>query len=277
MRVAPKLAALGAACLLTACSAMRFTYEHADSYLRWQASRYVELRGAPAEDLDRRIAAFHAWHRAQALPQYERLAREAARRLEGGLAPEDLVWGYDSFVAQARESLRQAGAQLGPVLDRLEPRQLAHLERAFAEDNRRFARENLRGDEKERRKRRTKRTAERLEDWVGKLSAAQLERVRQYSERAPLFDELRLRDRQRLQAELVAMARAREAARRLPEAAAYADRGREPAYSAAVLAQRREYFAMMLDLDRMLTREQRADAARRLRSLAGDFAALAAR
>ena len=103
---------------------MRFAYEHADTYLRWEASRYVELRGPAAEDLDRRIGAFLDWHRSRALPQYEKLAREAARRLEKGLAPQDMVWGYDSFVAQARESLREGGAELGPVLDRLSAQQV---------------------------------------------------------------------------------------------------------------------------------------------------------
>ena len=275
-KITLRLAAVAAASLLAGCSTMRLAYEHADTYLRWQASRYVELRGPAADDLDRRIDAFLDWHRRRALPQYEKLAREAARRLEKGLAPQDVVWGYDSFVAQARESLRQGGAELGPVLDRLNAQQVARLERAFAEDNRKFAREHLRGDEKERRKRRAKQTADRLEDWVGKLSTAQFARVKQYSERAPLVDELRLRDHQRLQAELVAMARGGESARRLPEAAADADRGREPAYAAAADAQRREYFAMLVELDRTLTRKQRGKAAERLRAFADDFAALAA-
>ena len=43
-------------------------------------------------------------------------------------------------------------------------------------------------------------SSDRLEDWVGKLSQAQMERVREYAERMPLIDELRDRDRKRLQA-----------------------------------------------------------------------------
>ena len=65
------------------------------------------------------------------------------------------------------------------------------MEKRFAEDNRKFARENLRGSEAERRKRRARRLEERLEDWVGNLSSVQAEKVRQYSERTPLYDELR--------------------------------------------------------------------------------------
>ena len=267
-------AALGVA-LLAACSATRVAYDHADTLLHWQATRYVELRGPASDELDRRIDAFLAWHREKALPQYEKIAREASRRLERGLSPADMVWGYDTFVGQGRESLRAAAEQLAPLLDRLNAEQLAHLEQQFAEDNRKFARENLRGSEKDRRKRRAKRNVERLEDWVGTLSAAQLERVRQYSERAPLYDELRERDHKRLQAQLLGMLRAREAGKRLADAATYPDRGREPAYVAAVEAHRKEYLSLVLDIERMLSPEQRARAVSRLRGFADDFAALA--
>jgi hypothetical protein len=73
------------------------------------------------------------------------------------------------------------------------------------------------------------------------------------------------------------MARARAARERLADAAANWERGREPAYAAAFEASRREYVAMLLDIDRTLTPEQRARAVKRLRGWAGDFRALARR
>jgi hypothetical protein len=276
VKPALKLAgALAAAWLLSSCTAMRMAYDNADTYLHWKATGYVDVRGADSDELDERIDAFLDWHRAKALPQYARIARDGSSRVGKGLSPEDLVWGYDSFMAQAREGLRAGAERIAPMLDRLNAQQLAHLEKRFAEDNRKFARENLRGSEKDRRKRRAKRAADRLEEWVGKLSPAQLERVGQYADRAPLMDDLRDRDHKRLQSELLAMLRAREAQKRLPDAVANYERGREPAYVAASEAHRKEYFSLILDLDRMLAPEQRAKAARRLRGFADDFAALA--
>jgi hypothetical protein len=254
---------------------VRLVYDNADTYLRWRAQLYLDLDGAMADELDERIAAFMAWHRAQALPKYAQITDEAARRFERRLAPADLVWGYDAIMAQARESVRQAAVQGAPLLDQLTPQQIANLERRLGEDNRRFQRENLRGSERERRRRRTERNVERLEDWVGRLSQAQLERVKQYSERAPLLDELRDRDHKRLQAELLAILRAKQARKRLPELAANWERGREPAYVAALEASRKEYFAMALDIDRSLSDKQRARAAAELRRYADDFRALA--
>ena len=269
--------ALVAAWILSGCTALRVAYDNADTYVYWRSGSYLDLDGKESEELSRRIDAFFAWHRAQALPQYARIADEAARRLDDGLSREDLVWGYDSLVAHARQSLRVAAERIAPLLDRLTPEQVAHLEKGFAEDNRKFARENLRGSDRERRKRRAKRVEERLEDWVGNLTQAQVERVRQYSERAPLTDELRDRDRKRLQAEVLEMVQRREAQKRLPELAANWERGRDPAYAAASQAARQEYFALLLDLDRTLTQGQRVRAVAHFERYAEDFKVLARR
>ena len=254
---------------------MRLVYDNAGIYIGWRANHYFDLDDAMSEEMDERIARFMAWHRAQALPKYAQLADDARRRFERGLQPADLVWGYDSGVAQAREGLREAAEIIAPLLNRLSAQQIAHFERRMGEDNRRFARENLRGSERERRRRRTERNVERLEDWVGRLSRAQVERVAQYSEQAPMMDEFRDRDHKRLQAELLAIVRAKEATKRLPDFVAHFDRGREPAYAAALEATRREYFAMVLDIDRSLSREQRAHATRELARYADEFRALA--
>ena len=261
--------------LLAGCSAVRLVYDNAEIYLRWRAAVYLDPDEAQGEELDERIAAYMAWHRTQSLPKYAQIADDARRRLERRLQPDDLVWGYDAVVAQLREDLRAAAEEMAPLLDRLTPQQIAHFERRIAEDNRRFARENLRGGERERRKRRTERNVERLEDWLGRLSRAQAERVAQYSERAPLLDEFRDRDHKRLQAELLAILRAREAKKRLPDHAVSWERGRDPAYAAAVEAARKEYGAMILDIDRSLTAEQRARAAHDLARYAQEFRALA--
>lgn len=268
-------ALLAAAWLVCGCNAaMRLAYENADTFLHWRALSYVPLSGKAADELDDRIDNFLAWHRAKALPQYARLSADAARRVKTGLSPADLVWGYDSFNAQARESLREAAVRLAPMLDRLTPEQISHLEKRFADDNRKFARDN-RGSEKDRRNRRTRRTVDALEDWVGKLSKAQVERVKQYVERSPATEDLRERDRKRLQADVLAIIRAREAQKRLPAYLENWDRGRDPAMLAANKAWRAELDKLLLDLDRTLTAEQRAKAVARLRGFAEDFSALA--
>ena len=261
--------------VLAGCSTVRLVYENAETYIRWRATDYLEVEGEQVEELDRAIAAFMAWHRARALPKYATLLDEGEQRFARTLGPADLEWGYDAAMTQARESLRNAAERIAPLLDKLEPQQIAQIERQLAEDNRKFQRDNLRGGERERRKRRTERNVERLEDWVGRLSQAQIDRVALYSARAPLLDEMRDRDHKRIQGELLKMIRARQARQRLPDFAANWDRGREAAYAAALQEARREYFAMALDLDKSLTPRQRSLGQKKLRGYAEDFRRLA--
>lgn len=271
-RIAAALVLLAA---LSGCSVVRFAYDNADTYLRWQATSYLDLHGEAADEFDERIQQLLAWHRTQALPKYVRIADDATQRLSRGLSRQDLDWGYDSLMAQARESLHAAAERVAPMLDRLTPLQLAHLEERFAEDNRKFARENLRGSDEERRQRRAGRAEERLEDWVGRLSQAQVDRIRQFSERAPLAAELRDRDRKRIQAEVLAMIRAGQAAARFPEFAANWQRGRDPVFTAANEAWRQEVGEMLLEVERTLTPGQRARAVAQLRRYARDMRLLA--
>ena len=268
---------LALAWLVGGCSTLRLAYDNADTYLHYRANSYLDLEGKASEELDERIEEFFAWHRRNALPQYARVAEEAAKRLDKGISRDDLVWGYDALVAHARQSLRVAAERLAPLLDRLTTQQVAHMEKRFAEDNRKFAREYLRGSAAERRKRRAKRIEERLEDWVGSLSPVQLDKVQQFSDRTPLYDELRERDRKRLQAELLDMVRRREAQKRLPDWAANWERGRDPTHVIASERFRQEYYALLVDLDQTLTPEQRSRAQANFRRYAEDFRVLARR
>jgi hypothetical protein len=259
---------------LQGCSVSRLAYDNADVFLRWQANSYFDFQGEQSDELDRNLAAFLAWHRATALPQYARLGEEAAARMLRGIRREDLDWSYDAVRAQIRETLGAAAGETAGLLDRLSPGQIDHFEQRLAQENRKFAKEQLQGTVEERHKRRVKRNLDRLEEWFGPLSEAQAERVRRYSARAPLSGDLRERDRRRRQAEFVAMLRAKEAKRRLAQWAQDWEAGREPAYIEAARVTRAEYVELLLDLDRTLAAEQREHAVKRLRRFAGLFESL---
>jgi hypothetical protein len=265
------------AAALCGCSTVRFAYENADAYMRWRVGMFLDLEGDEADEMHDRIDQFHAWHRRNALPKYAALAHEASQRVGRGLSRADLVWGYDSVRTQARESLSKAAELLAPLLDRLTPEQVAQIERRIAEENRQFRRDYLQGTESERRARRARSAVNRLEDWVGKLTPAQRQRVRDYAARAPLVDEMRERDRLRLQHDVMAIVRARQAKAKLAQRVAHWELGREAAFAAALEQSREQYFAMLLDVERTLEPEQRRRLLGQLRRYAEDFEALAAR
>jgi len=269
-----RLLLLLALTLLSGCSVTRLAYNNADVFLRWQANHYFDFQGEQSDELDRRLGAVLSWHRSAALPQYAKLADQAAVRVTRGLRQEDLDWSYDAVRAQVREALGVAAGEAAPLLDRLGTEQIVHFERRLAEGNRDFAKEHLHGTLEERHKRRVKRNVDRLEEWFGPLSEAQAARVRLYSERAPFSADLRERDRKRRQAEFVAMLRAREATRRLAAWTQDWEGGREPAYIEASQATRAEYMKLLLDLDRTLSAEQREHLGARLKRFAGLFESL---
>jgi len=252
--------------LLAGCSAIEFAYNNADTWLRWQAARYVELEGGQAGEFEERLQAFLGWHRAEALPQYARLAEEAGARLARGASRGDLVWGYDALQAQAREGLQRAAGEVGDLLDGLTPAQIGQLERRFAERNREFARRWLEGTMQARRARRHERLEGFLQDWLGELDDAQREHVRRYNESAPLNGERRDLERRRRQAELLALLRARDSARGLAEWA----RGWPRAPGAD------DFLDMLAGLEPLLSAGQRARATARLRGYARNFTVLAA-
>jgi len=264
------------ALLLAGCSATEFAYNNADTFIRWQVGRYFDLKNAQADEFNARLGTFLAWHRAEALPHYARLATEAGARLERGASLADMVWGYDAIRQQAREGLRRAGADTGDFLDRLTPAQIEQLERRFAEDNAKFAREWLEGTPEEQRARRLKRLTHTLEDWLGELTDAQRSRIRQFNDAAPLVGAMRDRERRRRQAEFLAMLRARESAQRLADWAADWDRGRDPSFARANREFTDGLLTMLADLERSLSPRQRAVAVARLREYARDFQVLAA-
>ncbi len=271
---ASRILVLLALAFLSGCSVTRLAYNNADVFLRWQANLYFDFQDEQSDDLDRRLAAVLAWHRPSALPQYAKLAEEAAVRVSRGIRQEDLDWSYDALRAQVREALGVAAGEAAALLDRLSPEQIVRLERRLAEGNRDFAKEHMHGSLEERHKRRVKRNVDRLEEWFGSLSEAQAARVRLYSERAPFSADLRERDRKRRQAEFVAMLRAREAKRRLAAWVQDWEGGREPAYIEASQATRAEYVKLLLDLERTLSMAQREHLAARLKRFGGLFESL---
>lgn len=271
------LLAAGLSVVLAACSVLTLGYNNADTLIQWRAAKYFDFEDAQKAEFERRVRLFLAWHRRTALPQYASLAHEMGDRIARGLAQDDLIWGYDAFRTQLRQSVQAGSEQMGDLLDALSPAQVDRFRLRLDEENRAYAKEyGLHASAQVRREKRTKRNVERLEDWVGPLTEAQVRRVEMYSARAPLDGQWRVHDRRRLQHELLAMVGERNARAMLAKWAVGWDRNREPAYADALNANLQEYFRMMLDLDDTLSSAQRDRAVRRMRAFAGEFTALAA-
>ena len=263
--------------VLAGCTALQLGYNNADSLIHWRSGRYFGFEAEQKADFERRVQKFMAWHRKAELPKYVVLANGLGDRLARGVTLPDLEWGYDSFQVLLRQTLRAAAVETGELLDTLNPAQVERFQARLAKENRDFAKDHVIAESPEaRRAKRVKRNVDRMEEWFGSLTEAQVERIRLYSARAPLDDILRDQDRKRMQRELVGMINAKETRRKLEAWAIAWDQNRDPEYETLRKQNLREYFGMLIDLDKTLSAEQRNRAVQRLRGFAGDFLALVA-
>jgi hypothetical protein len=264
---------------LAGCSATRIAYDNADTVLRFMASRYLDLDAEQWEDLKPRIARFQMWHRESELPVYAGLLHSAGERAAQGITAEDVAWGLANVRARYRRFAAKAAEDAAPVLATLTPAQLATLEHRFAENNEKYAKEFLSGDEEKRRHAQVKRMIERFRDFAGDLTRAQEARIERFVLAHERHVELRFEDRQHWERDLLAALREQhgpqELGRRLAD---IFDRPEQRRSEEFVREDRRwdeDLGQLIVDLDRSLSEKQRAKVVRRLSDYAEDFAVLA--
>ena len=266
---------------LGACSATRVAYDNADAMLRFMASSYLDLDAGQSEDLKPRIARFHQWHRANELPVYAGLLHSASQRASQGITTEDVAWGLASVRARYRRFAAKAAEDAAPVLATLVPAQLAALERKFAENNEKYAKEFLSSDDRQRRRAQGKRMLERFRDFAGELTSEQEARIERFVTVHERHLVLRFEDRQRWQRDLVAALREqrdpRELGRRLAEMFIKPELRRSEEFLREDKRWDEDLGQLVADLDRSLSPGQRAHVVRRLSDYAEDFAVLAGR
>ena len=274
------LLAIGALSL-AACSATRVAYDNADILLRFMASSYLDLDAAQSEDLTLRIARFHQWHRSNELPAYAALLRSASQRAAKGITAEDVAWGLANLRLCYRRVAAKAAEDAAPVLATLASAQLAALERKFAENNEKYAKEFVPSDDKERRRRQLKRMIERFRDFAGELTPDQETRIGRFALAHERHVALRFEDRQRLQRDFVAALeeerKPEELGRNLAELFERPELRRSEEFIREDKRWEEDLGQLIVDLDRSLSAKQRAHVVRRLSDYAEDFAVLAGR
>jgi hypothetical protein len=264
--------------LLTACGgATRLVYEQGDSALLLMADRYLNLEGPQWKVANESIRRFHAWHRRTELPRYAELLQAAAGRVQRGLTRDDVEWGIQSLRARYAALLDAAVREAEPFLDTLDAENVAALERRFAVNERKDARELLSGDPAKRDRARARAIVKRLEEWTGPVSAAQHEIVRRFVLATADHPREAHELKRRKQRELMALLDQDDGGANGPNPKRL--RAFFVAWEAERHAARREYNArfvqFMLELDRTLTPAQRAHAIERLRGYAEDARQLA--
>lgn len=267
--------------LLSGCSALRIGYDQADKLLAWMADDYFDLDPAQKQEFHGRINRLLKWHRHEQLPDYVRFLGEARQRGQGTLTREDAAWIVDGAKARFRTIAEHGAADAAEMLAALTPDNIRALEKQFGKVNQKFVREyKVNGTPDERKRARLQRTLKQLRDWAGSLTHAQEDRIAALNNAIPNADHLRHQDRQRRQKEFLALLEQRHDkprfAAQLRTWLADWEHGRAPEFEKAQNEIYEKRVALYLEVERMLTPQQRQHVLHKLQGYIDDLQALAA-
>lgn len=276
------MALLFALTLLSSCSALRIGYEQADHLLAWMADDYFDLDPAQKQDFHVRINRLLKWHRQQQLPDYARFLADIKQRGQRSFTRDDAVWVVDGAKARFRTLAEHGAADAAELLATLTPDNLRALEKQFDKVNRKFAREyKVHANADERKRARLQRTLKQVREWAGPLTHAQEDRIAALNNAVPNADHLRQQDRQRRQKEFMTLLGQRhdkaQFAAQLRAWLSDWEKGRSPEYEKSLTEIYDKRVALYLEIERMLTPQQREHVLHKLQGYIDDIHALAAR
>lgn len=195
------------ALLLGACGLISIGYSNAPTLLTLRADQYFNLDGEQEARFKERMQALHAWHRRQVLPGLIGALDEADRRLARPLAPGDADWLVEQAQTQYRIAAGRIAYDTADIAATLKPGQLAYLKRHMDEKNQEFAQKWVDAAAEDVREERFERIESNVEDWLGRLDARQRDWLHARLDAIPVDYRAWLEERQRRDAELLALLR----------------------------------------------------------------------
>jgi len=159
--------------LLGGCSMVRLGYDQADFVARWWLDRHLDLNAEQTRWIKPELQMFHAWHRQTQLPNYADIVATVARQSQADITPEQTCDTIDEATEQLDTLLNRAVPLLAGLARQLEPAQLRHLKRHFAEEDREWREKWLEGSAEQRLRRRADDWQERAEVYYGRLNREQ--------------------------------------------------------------------------------------------------------
>ncbi len=165
---------------LTGCSALRSTYDYADRLILWQLDDYFDLESEQKDALLIAIRRNLEQHRLQELPKYPKLIRSIQEVGNDGLTAEEIQQTFQEFGQLYENIVRQLLPDAALLLSGLSQEQILHFQEVLKEENDEIA-EPLEDSLEEQEKDYEERVLENSEEWLGDLSDEQEELLKKKS------------------------------------------------------------------------------------------------
>ncbi|WP_223504420.1 DUF6279 family lipoprotein [Pseudomonas sp. BF-R-24] len=167
---------------LGACSRVGLAYRNLDVIIPWTLSDYLDMNGEQKSWLDERLKEHLSWHCTTQLPDYldwlDRLQTMVATNQVTDAALQARAHEAEQAIAETAREITPSAIEL---LQRLDDKQVAEMNDAFAKDRRKRQEEYLKPSLDQQIKERGARMEKRLNDWLGPLSTTQQQRVATWS------------------------------------------------------------------------------------------------
>ena len=142
---------LASTLVLAACSANRFLYNRADTFVRWAIDDYVDLTVEQQKQFDADLEGLLDWHRRDELPLYRKFIVSSLDALEGGVTIDEAVLISDAideaanrlqvqlidFLLMSAEGL--SDSQIQTFLDELDLQQEEYSQERLIRDDIQYA------------------------------------------------------------------------------------------------------------------------------------------
>ncbi len=204
LRLWQRCAALLLIFTLSACGLVRTGYDHLDTLAYWWMDRYLDFNESQKREVKADLKAWHAWHRSSQLPAYADLLAELQHMAKNDVTPPAAC----DVIMKARDQFEtlvlQTAPQAASLALSLEPANLKHLRKKFAEEDKQWREKWLDVSAKQLAEDRLEEWSERSEFFYGRLTAAQKQAIRDAIARSALDPKISWMLRQRRQEDILA-------------------------------------------------------------------------
>jgi hypothetical protein len=185
---------------------LRIAYSQAPTLAYWWIDGYVDLNDAQSAKLRDAIDRWFEWHRRSELPRYAALLARAQREvMEPTLSAAQLCTWRDEAQRRLDAALDEATPAFAALMLTLTPEQIRHMQTKMAKSSQELKRDFAQADKAERAGGAFKRTLERYETFYGKLDEAQRKKLGELMAVSPFDAERWLAERERRNADLIAL------------------------------------------------------------------------
>ena len=193
--------------LMTACSTIRFSYNHGDTILYWWLDAYVDFEGEQSDWVKRDISELFKWHRKTQLDDYAALLGTFQRQLAGAPTQADLLADYREIRRHTETLAFHAVPDLVDLARSLTPEQIEQMEERFNKKNEEYRKKFVSGSVEKRNDARFDKSMEQFKLWFGNFSREQQAALRRASDARPLDSQIWLEERIYRQRRILTLAR----------------------------------------------------------------------